>query len=96
MDENKDTIENTGMESEMAQNPVEETVVEETPTEETVIEETPAEVVEVEEEEPADTKNDARGFADLGVEPRLLKAIEEMGFVNPMPNQEMVIPPLLE
>lgn len=37
-----------------------------------------------------------RSFEDLGVEPRLLKAIEEMGFVNPMPIQEMVIPHLLE
>ena len=39
---------------------------------------------------------DARKFEDLGVEPRLLQAIEEMGFVNPMPIQEMVIPHLLE
>ncbi|MBD5264830.1 MAG: DEAD/DEAH box helicase [Bacteroides sp.] len=38
---------------------------------------------------------DARTFEDLGVEPRLLQAIEEMGFVNPMPIQEMVIPHLL-
>ena len=37
-----------------------------------------------------------RSFADLGVEPRLLKAIEEMGFELPMPIQEMVIPHLLE
>lgn len=35
------------------------------------------------------------GFADLGVEPRLLKAIEELGFEHPMPIQEMVIPHLL-
>ena len=39
---------------------------------------------------------DARTFQDLGVEPRLLQAIEEMGFVNPMPIQEMVIPHLLD
>lgn len=38
---------------------------------------------------------ESRSFADLGVEPRLLKAIDEMGFVNPMPIQEMVIPHLL-
>jgi len=38
----------------------------------------------------------ARSFEDLGVEPRLLKAIGEMGFELPMPIQEMVIPHLLE
>lgn len=37
-----------------------------------------------------------RSFEDLGVEPRLLKAIGEMGFLAPMPIQEMVIPHLLE
>ncbi|MDE6532249.1 MAG: DEAD/DEAH box helicase [Muribaculaceae bacterium] len=37
-----------------------------------------------------------RSFEDLGVEPRLLKAIGEMGFELPMPIQEMVIPHLLE
>lgn len=35
-------------------------------------------------------------FEELGVEPRLLKAIEEMGFELPMPIQEMVIPHLLD
>ena len=35
-------------------------------------------------------------FEDLGVQPDLLKAIEEMGFEHPMPIQEMVIPHLLE
>lgn len=34
-------------------------------------------------------------FAELGVEPQLLKAIQEMGFEWPMPIQEMVIPHLL-
>ena len=34
-------------------------------------------------------------FASLGVAPDLLKGIEEMGFVHPMPIQEMVIPHLL-
>lgn len=34
-------------------------------------------------------------FEQLGVEPRLLRAIGEMGFENPMPIQEMVIPHLL-
>lgn len=40
--------------------------------------------------------NVARSFEDLGVEPRLLKAIGELGFEYPMPIQEMVIPRLLE
>ncbi len=35
-------------------------------------------------------------FEELGVEPRLLQAIEEMGFELPMPIQEMVIPHLLD
>lgn len=35
-------------------------------------------------------------FADLGVAPALLRAIEELGFEHPMPIQEMVIPHLLE
>ena len=39
---------------------------------------------------------ETRTFEDLGVEPRLLKAIEEMGFATPMPIQDMVIPHLLE
>ncbi|MDE6650283.1 MAG: DEAD/DEAH box helicase [Muribaculaceae bacterium] len=34
-------------------------------------------------------------FEDLGVEPRLLKAISELGFEHPMPIQEMVIPHLI-
>ncbi len=34
-------------------------------------------------------------FEDLGVDPRLLQAIGEMGFVHPMPIQEMTIPHLL-
>lgn len=38
----------------------------------------------------------AKTFEGLGVEPRLLKAIGEMGFESPMPIQEMVIPHLLE
>lgn len=38
----------------------------------------------------------AKTFEDLGVEPRLLKAIGEMVFESPMPIQEMVIPHLLE
>ena len=42
------------------------------------------------------TAGDTRSFSELGVEPRLLQAIGEMGFENPMPIQEMVIPHLLE
>ncbi len=34
-------------------------------------------------------------FEELGIEPSLLKAIQEMGFEQPMPIQEMVIPHLL-
>ena len=51
----------------------------------------PENVSEIVEESVPET----RSFADLGVEPRFLKAIEEMGFENPMPIQEMVIPHLL-
>ena len=40
-------------------------------------------------------KADVNSFSELGVEPRLLKAIEELGFVSPMPIQEKVIPHLL-
>ena len=43
-----------------------------------------------------DENNVTRSFEDLGVEPRLLKAIGELGFESPMPIQEMVIPHLLE
>lgn len=42
-----------------------------------------------------DKTEDARTFADLGVEPSLLRAIAELGFEHPMPIQEMVIPHLL-
>ncbi len=43
-----------------------------------------------------DENKEIRSFEDLGVEPRLLKAIEELGFATPMPIQDMVIPHLLE
>ncbi|MDE6271679.1 MAG: DEAD/DEAH box helicase [Muribaculaceae bacterium] len=36
-----------------------------------------------------------KSFQELGVAPELLKAIGELGFENPMPIQEMVIPHLL-
>ena len=35
-------------------------------------------------------------FTDFGLNPALLKAIEELGFENPMPIQEQTIPVLLE
>ncbi len=35
-------------------------------------------------------------FDQLGIDPRLLQAISELGFEHPMPIQEMVIPHLLE
>ncbi len=50
---------------------------------------------EVHNEEKIENKELAT-FGDLGVAPEFLKGIEEMGFVHPMPIQEMVIPHLLE
>ncbi|MDE6806130.1 MAG: DEAD/DEAH box helicase, partial [Muribaculaceae bacterium] len=38
---------------------------------------------------------DPKTFEELGVEPDLLRAINELGFEHPMPIQEMVIPHLL-
>ena len=35
-------------------------------------------------------------FEELGVSPEIRRAIEEMGYANPMPVQEEVIPYLLE
>lgn len=40
-------------------------------------------------------QQDMKTFEDLGVDPRLLKAIVELGFEHPMPIQEMVIPHLI-
>lgn len=37
----------------------------------------------------------AHPFAELGVDPKLVKAIDELGFASPMPIQEKVIPHLL-
>lgn len=45
---------------------------------------------------PMSEEKTTKTFEELGVEPRLLKAIEELGFELPMPIQEMVIPHLLE
>lgn len=50
------------------------------------------EAVEVMAEEVPELKT----FADLGVDETFLRGISEMGFVHPMPIQEMVIPHLLE
>ena len=36
-----------------------------------------------------------KSFAEIGIEENILKAIEELGFENPMPVQEKVIPQLL-
>ncbi|MCH5241318.1 MAG: DEAD/DEAH box helicase [Muribaculaceae bacterium] len=40
-------------------------------------------------------ENSVNPFLELGVDPQLVKAIEEMGFDTPMPIQEKVIPHLL-
>ncbi len=40
-------------------------------------------------------QQDMKTFEELGVDPRLLKAIGELGFEHPMPIQEMVIPHLI-
>ena len=40
-------------------------------------------------------ENLSNPFESLGVEPRLVKAIDELGFASPMPIQEKVIPHLL-
>ncbi|MBH45203.1 MAG: RNA helicase, partial [Flavobacteriaceae bacterium] len=35
-------------------------------------------------------------FTELGLDPKILKAIEELGYIEPTPIQEMAIPPILE
>lgn len=35
-------------------------------------------------------------FSELGLDPKILKAIEELGYIKPTPIQEMAIPPILE
>lgn len=47
------------------------------------------------EVQPAETARETKSFKDLGVDDRLLRAIEELGFERPMPVQERVIPHLL-
>ncbi len=46
--------------------------------------------------ETANSQEEMKKFDELGIEPRLLRAISELGFESPMPIQEMVIPHLLE
>ena len=35
-------------------------------------------------------------FTELGLDPKILRAIEELGYIEPTPIQEMAIPPILE
>lgn len=49
----------------------------------------------MEENNLQELNQDMKTFGDLGVDPRLLKAIGELGFEHPMPIQDMVIPHLL-
>lgn len=50
---------------------------------------------EINDVQPAETARETKSFKDLGVDERLLRAIEELGFERPMPVQERVIPHLL-
>src|SRR3954469_17006478 len=45
-------------------------------------------------DEPAATTND--GFANLGLDPGLIKTLTELGYEEPTPIQRETIPPLLE
>ena len=45
--------------------------------------------------QPAETARETKSFKDLGIDDRLLRAVEELGFERPMPVQERVIPHLL-
>lgn len=47
------------------------------------------------EVQPAATARETKSFKDLGIDDRLLRAVEELGFERPMPVQERVIPHLL-
>lgn len=49
----------------------------------------------INEVQPAGTACETKSFKELGVDDRLLRAIEELGFEHPMPVQERVIPHLL-
>ena len=52
-------------------------------------------IEEIEIPQEAAEQPEIKTFADLGVAPEILKAIEELGFEHPMPIQEMVIPHLI-
>ncbi len=70
----------------------------ELPVEEMMIDEAVDKTVEMlpeVEEIVVEEAPELKTFAELGVSEALLKGIEEMGFVHPMPIQEMVIPHLL-
>lgn len=54
-----------------------------------------AQVMIVEESGQEKTDEPDDEFDTLGIEPALLKAVKELGFVHPMPIQRMVIPHLL-
>lgn len=54
------------------------------------------EIIPEAEEVVVENAPETKTFAELGVDDTFLRAIEEMGFVHPMPIQEMVIPHLLE
>lgn len=45
--------------------------------------------------QPAEMAREPKSFKDLGIDDRLLRAVEELGFERPMPVQERVIPHLL-
>lgn len=66
----------------------------ETNFDDTVVEQTNELLPEVNEIE-IENAPELKTFHDLGVTNTLLKAIDELGFVHPMPIQEMVIPHLL-
>ncbi len=45
---------------------------------------------------PGDVPSDTKGFADLGLDPRLLSALTTLGYEEPTPIQRAAIPPFLE
>lgn len=60
-----------------------------------VVEKTSTELPQVNEIE-IENSPELKSFHDLGIASDLLRAIDELGFIHPMPIQEMVIPHLLE
>lgn len=53
------------------------------------------ETLPVNDEVEAPVAAETPGFESMGIDPRILKALTEMGFASPMPIQSMVIPHLL-